>query len=151
MTAKKTLHIYCRANSNATNLMRALRAQELAGMQRANELGYDYKVHVEGEGASKADSTPAVLNQLLEDCKSGKISDVFVTDLDRLTRSAKMLVKLKEKLKSYKVNIHTKYALIGYHFTEEEFLSELEGLISKRKNAIQEYQSTEVNYFLDTL
>ena len=143
MSARSVLHIYCRVSSDVQLQGFSLKAQELAGIEKARQLGFDYKVHVDGGKSAKDEdiSNRPALTELLRLVDAGEISDIWVTELDRLTRSPELHFKLKVKFIRHNVIIHTISAKTDYSDYDQEFMADLKALMSKRENSLKSARS----------
>ena len=121
-----------------------MQAQELAGVQKAQQLGFAYKVYVDGGKSAKDEditNRPA-LTELLSFVDAGEVSDIFVTETDRLTRSPELHFKLKVKFIRHGIIIHTHSgAKIDYADYDSEFMADLKALMSKRENSLKSARS----------
>lgn len=138
-----TLHIYCRVSTEGQLEGHSIEAQEKAGIYRAKSLGLSYQVHYE-RGASAAkdnlDNRP-VLRHLLDLCDEGKVSAIFITELDRLSRSPIAMYYIKQVLIENNVLLYTTGQRIDLRDTDDEFLSDLTALLSRRENTIRSKRS----------
>jgi len=138
-----TLHIYCRVSTEGQLEGHSIEAQEKAGIYRAKSLGMVYQVHYE-RGASAAkdnlDNRP-VLKNLLDLCDEGKVNAIFITELDRLSRSPIGMYYIKQVLIENNILLYTTGQRIDLRDTEDEFLSDLTALLSRRENTIRSKRS----------
>ena len=143
MATKKVLHIYCRVSSDVQLQGYSLQAQELAGIEKAKQLGFDYQLHVDGGKSAKDDditNRPAI-TELIRLVDAGEISHLFVTEADRLTRSPELHFKLKVKFIRHHVLIHTLSGDIDYSDFDQEFMGDLKALLSRRENGLKSARS----------
>ena len=143
MSSRKVLHIYTRVSSDVQLQGYSLQAQELAGIEKAKQLGFDYKVHVDGGKSAKSEdfSNRPALTELLKLVDAGEVSDIFVTETDRLTRSPELHFKLKVKFTRHSIIIHTQSGPIDYTDYDSEFMADIKALMSKRENSLKSARS----------
>lgn len=141
---QNTLIIYCRVSTDIqVEHGHSLMAQEKAGIQKAKNLGMKYEIHVE-KGKSAAhdniDNRP-ILKAILDRCDEGLVSHIFVTELDRLTRSPVVMYYIKKILVDNSILLHTTSQTINLQDEEQEFFSDLTALLSRRENTIKSKRS----------
>lgn len=132
------LHIYCRVSTEIqVETGHSLLAQENAGIVRAKSLGLGYKLHIEkGQSATSDDiefKSRPVLKALLDLCDEGKVSDIFVTEQDRISRSPLATYFIKRVLIVNNINLHTGNQIINLHDPEQSFVADLSSLLAKRE------------------
>ena len=143
MSTPKVLHIYCRVSTDVQLQGFSLQAQGLAGIEKAKQLGFDYRLHVDGGKSAKDEdigNRPA-LTELLALVDTGEVSDIFVTETDRLTRSPELHFKLKVKFTRHNVIIHTNSGSTNFKDFDQEFMSDLRALMAKRENSLKSARS----------
>ena len=141
---KNTLHIYCRVSTEIqVEQGHSLEAQKKAGIQRAKALGMGIEVHLEkGKSATNDDlDNRPVLKKILDDCDDGVVKHIFITELDRLTRSPVTMYFIKKILMDNGVMLHTTSQSINLLDEEQEFFSDLTALLSRRENTIRAKRS----------
>lgn len=97
---KEILHIYTRVSSQfQQDEGTSLDSQKELGIKKSKELGFDYKVWNEGGQSSSKDDlvNRPVLVELLSQIDEGNVKNLFVFNIDRLSRNPKTwgLIKLK--------------------------------------------------------
>ena len=140
----KVLEIYCRVSTDAqVEKGHSLGAQKKLGIAKAESLGMNYKIHEEkGKSAAHDDiENRPILQSLLDSCDEGIVTDIFVTELDRLTRSPIAMFYIKKVLIDNKVLLHTTNQTIDLTNTEDEFVSDLTALLSRRENTLRSKRS----------
>ena len=140
---KKTLHIYCRVNPGAQDKKQVLFTQQYAGKKKAQELGYNYKFLIEESLPASEAFIPPVLNELLENADRGRITDVFITDIDRFTRSPKLMINLANRLHAANVVIHMPRNDRWYD-SDQEFRAEIKRLMATYEATIRKYRQAKV-------
>ncbi|NVJ90317.1 MAG: recombinase family protein [Methylocystaceae bacterium] len=84
------LHIYTRVSTSIQEMEgTSLKSQEELGIQKANDLGFQYKLWNEGGQSSRYEdlNNRPVLRKLLLEIEDGKVEHVFVFNTDRLSRN----------------------------------------------------------------
>ncbi|MGH1457225.1 MAG: recombinase family protein [Alphaproteobacteria bacterium] len=88
---KETLHVYTRVSTQTQQdeAISLVLRQEL-GIQKANELGFEYKVWNEGEASSKYENfvNRPVLLKLISEIDAGNVDHLWVYNNDRLSRNS---------------------------------------------------------------
>jgi len=143
MATKRVLHIYCRVSSDVQVKGHSLEAQKLEGIKKAEQLGFDYQIHTDsGKSAKDEDiSNRPALTELLKLVDAGKVTDIFVTETDRLTRSPELHQKMKVKFMLHNIIIHTVSGSIDFKDYDQEFMADLRALMSKRENSLKSARS----------
>jgi DNA invertase Pin-like site-specific DNA recombinase/RNAse (barnase) inhibitor barstar len=136
---KRILHIYCRVSSEAQVDGFSLESQKKAGIVRANSLGIPYEIHIEAGKSAKYDhiDNRPVLQKIIDDCDEGLLTDIFVTELDRLTRSPVAMHYLKGVFAENRVIVHTTSQSLNFNDDEQEFMSDVVALLSRRENKLR--------------
>eukprot|EP01038_Epipyxis_sp_PR26KG_P004024 gene4024-5757_t len=137
---KHILHIYCRVSTDAqTEHGYSLEAQKKAGIARANSLGFDPKLYTEA-GKSAAydtiDNRP-ILKDMVNQCDDGVIKHIFITELDRLSRSPVAMDYLKKIFKENEIIVHTTSQSLNFNDDDQEFMSDVTALLSQRENKLR--------------
>lgn len=110
----------------------SLRTQEARGVELAKKLGLEYEVFSDAglSGTLSFEKRPA-LNKLLTLVSDGKISVVFVSDLDRLSRGGIIQTTLiKNLLKEKKVKLYDINSEIDLNDINQELLSDIRSLLA---------------------
>ncbi len=143
MNEKKVLHIYCRVSSDVQLQGYSLQAQKLAGIEKSKQLDFTYKLHEDGGKSAKDEdiSNRPALTELLRLVDAGEVSDIFVTETDRLTRSPELHSKLKVKFMRHNIILHTLSGSIDYNNYDQEFMADIKALINKRENSLKSARS----------
>ncbi len=138
-----TLHIYCRVSTEGQLEGHSIEAQTKAGIYKASTLGMDYQIHKELGASAKHDNfdNRPVLKHLLDLCDDGKVGAIFVTEMDRLTRSPIAMYLIKTVLTENEVLLYTTSQRIDLRNEEDEFISDLTALLSRRENSIKSKRS----------
>ena len=114
----------------------SLDAQKQKGIEKAKDLDLDYDIFEEkGQSASseKIEDRP-ILNKLIDLCDKGIYKYVFVTELDRLSRNELVSALIKKIFRDNSVIVYTLNQKIDYSNYEDEFISGLLTLLSRREN-----------------
>ena len=117
----------------------SLDAQEKVGRQLCDRNKWPYKVFTErGQSANKEtlDNRPALEN-ILDLAEDGKIQYLFVTELDRLSRNPITLTYIKKILSDSDVKVITPSQTFDFRDDEDDFLSDLLGILAKRENRLR--------------
>lgn len=143
MNKKTILHIYCRVSSDVQLQGYSLQAQELAGIEKANQLGFDYQLHVDGGKSAKDEdiSNRPSLMELLRLVDAGEVAHIYVTESDRLTRSPELHAKLKVKFMRHNIIIHSVAGETDYNNHDHEFMADIKALLSRRENKVKSDRS----------
>lgn len=134
------LHVYIRvSDEKSVKKDNSLPAQELAGKRKAEQLGMDFKIHIEpGQSAAKDNlNNRPVLRNILDLCDDGEIKHLFVTEFDRLTRSPKTEFEIKLVLQQNDVLLHTTGQTYNFNDEEDDFISGILTLVAKREVKIK--------------
>lgn len=137
------LHIYCRVSTDTQTRGHSMQAQRKLGVECAGRLGLQYEVHEEpgASGAHDDVGNRPILGRLLELCDEGQVKHIFVTELDRLTRSPILQHKIKRIFVDNGCLIHTTSTVIDLNDEEAEFSTDLTALLSRRENTIRAKRS----------
>lgn len=140
-SSQNILHIYCRVSTEiqvATG--HSLLAQENAGITKAKSLGLSHRIHVEKAKSGTSDDVEfknrPVLKALLDLCDEGFVTDIFVTEQDRLSRSPLATFFIKRILIENNINLHTINQTIHLQDPEQSFVADLTSLLAKRERDI---------------
>ena len=117
----------------------SLGAQEKAGIELCKKNGWDYEVFREaGRSADKEtlDNRPQ-LQRLLELADEGRFDCCFATELDRLSRNPVTLAYIKKVFRDNKVKIATLGQTFDLEEEEDDFISDLFGILAKRENRVR--------------
>jgi len=133
------LLIYVRVSSDKQVKGYSLEAQEKSGIAIANQNKWSYEVFVEaGRSAEKEtlEERPA-LTKALELAEEGKVKCCFVTELDRLARNPIALAYIKKVFVDNNVRVVTPGQTFDFRDDEDDFISDLLGLLAKRENRLR--------------
>ena len=89
MSKKETLHIYTRVSStNQSEKGMSLQTQRERGIEVSKQLGMNCNIWNEGGKSSFQDDllNRPILVKLMEGFKDGSVKNIYVTDIDRLSR-----------------------------------------------------------------
>lgn len=114
----------------------SLDAQEKIGRELCERNKWQHKVFTEsGRSAAKEtlDNRPQ-LEAILDLIEDGKIQYLFVTELDRLSRNPITLAYIKKTLSENDVKVVTPSQTFDFRDDEDDFLSDLLGILAKREN-----------------
>lgn len=131
------LAIYCRISRlKEEGKDRSIDDQKQLGIDKAKALKMPYKLYVD-EGISGAgdslEERPAI-TQLLSDVVSEKINAVFVIDESRLSRNPRTKYTITDIFKEYNVITYSHIdGRIDFSNPDDEFISEIKGIIHKRQ------------------
>lgn len=133
---KNTLYIYCRVSSEKQVDKYSLPAQEKLGIKKAKELDFDYKLYVEkGKSAAKdtLENRPEI-NKIIDEIVNGKCKNIYVTELDRLTRNETTNLIFKKYFKQFDVSVYTEKGIVDYSNYESEMLNDIMATLSRFEN-----------------
>lgn len=134
--SNKILHIYTRVSSQEQTKGHSLDVQKQKGIQKAEELGYSYEVFIEeGKSANfeSLDNRPA-LTELIEKCKKGEVTDLWVLDFDRLTRNLRLFIELERIFEEHDIILHTLSATHDLDDPEQRFNTVIHSVFSEFEN-----------------
>ncbi len=137
-SSQNTLDVYCRVSTDIqVEKGHSLLAQENAGKLKAKSLGLNYRIHVEKGKSGASDDLEfknrPVLKALLDFCTEGKVSDIFVTEQDRLSRSPVATFFIKQILLKNNINLHTINQTINLQDPQQSFVADLTALIARQE------------------
>ena len=105
------LHIYTRVSTKTQDEDgTSIDTQTQLGIQKAEELGFDYKVWNEGGASSHHDDllNRPVLTQVMSEVENGNVQNLFVFNNDRLSRNDITQQTIKIALQRKNVILFTK-------------------------------------------
>jgi len=133
------LAIYVRVSSDKQVKGFSLEAQKKSGITIAEQNEWTYEVFEEaGRSAQKEtlEGRPA-LTKILELAEEGKVEYCFVTELDRLARNPATLAYIKKVFTDSNVKVVTPNQTFDFTNDEDDFISDLLGLLAKRENRLR--------------
>lgn len=132
--------IYIRVSQESQALKgHSLDAQEKEGIRICKQNGWSYQVFKEaGRSADKdtLENRPQ-LQKILELADEEKIKYCFVTELDRLSRNPITLAYIKKVFSDNDVKVVTRSQTFDFKDDEDDFISDLLGLLAKRENRLR--------------
>lgn len=133
---QKTLHCYVRVSSQEQISGHSLDVQEKHGKDMAKRLGYKYKIYrEEGKSANYEDTlNRPKLTQLLEECKSGEVTDIFVADIDRLSRSLRLVLSIETIFLEHNITIHTLSNKLDFDDPDQRFHTIIQSVFAEHEN-----------------
>lgn len=141
---KKTMGIYCRvASPIQPEKAISLEMQKKKGIEKAKQLGFEYKLFVEDELSASMDNlnSLSILHELLTACAKEEVSCVFCTDLYRLSRSLIALEHIKAIFVKHNIILHTMESVVDLNDREQEFIAYLLPLLSARESNLKSARS----------
>jgi site-specific DNA recombinase len=117
----------------------SLDAQENIGKEICERNKWTYKIFAErGQSADKEtlDNRPA-LEEILDIAEDKKIQYLFVTELNRLSRSPVTLAYIKKVLSENNVKVVTPSQTFDFQNDEDDFITDLLGILAKRENRVR--------------
>lgn len=138
MKRQSILHIYCRVSTEIqVETGHSLLAQENAGIAKAKAMGFGYRLHIEKGKSGASDDIEfknrPILKSLLDLCDEGSVTDIFVTEQDRLSRSPVATFYIKRILIENNIKLHTITQTIQLEDPEQSFVADLTSLLAKRE------------------
>jgi DNA invertase Pin-like site-specific DNA recombinase len=133
---KKHLHIYTRVSTQRqSEFGYSLDAQKKLGAKKAKELNAEPVYFIERGVSASTDliTNMPMLKKLLDLCDDGQVTDVFVTEWDRLTRNAYSQLYIKRVFRSNNIKLHTPTQIIDLSDDEQEFFTDLYALFAQRE------------------
>lgn len=117
----------------------SLEAQEKEGIRICQQNKWQHEVFREaGRSADKENiENRPVLANILDLAEEGKINYCFVTELDRLSRNPVTMVYIKKVFLDNDVKVVTPNQIFDFKDDEDDFISDLLGLLAKRENKIR--------------
>ncbi|WP_417831839.1 recombinase family protein [Terasakiella sp.] len=138
------LHIYTRVSTLVQETEgTSLRTQEELGIQKAKELGFEYRLWNEGGQSSRyedLDNRP-VLRKLLLEVEDSKVENLFVFNTDRLSRNQKTWGGIRWKLKQNRVRLYTPSGVIDLTSPMDDLIIGILSEISSYDNALRSERS----------
>lgn len=136
--------IYTRV-STATQVEKgySLDAQEKIGVDVCKQRGWAYEVfREEGKSADKegVEHRPE-LKKILDLIEDGEFQYCFITELDRLSRNPATLYVIKKIFSDNDVKAVTTNQIFDFKDDEDDFMSDLLGLLAKRENRLRSKRS----------
>lgn len=133
---QKTLHCYVRVSSQEQISGHSLDVQEQHGKNMAKRLGYKYKIfREEGRSANYEDTlNRPQLTQLLEECKAGKVTDIFVADIDRLSRNLRLVLAIETIFLEHDITIHTLSNTLDFDDPDQRFHTIIQSVFAEHEN-----------------
>jgi len=117
----------------------SLDAQEKTGRELCQRNKWQFRLFAErGKSADKEnlDNRPA-LEEILDLAEDAKIQYLFVTELDRLSRSPVTLAYIKKILHDADVKVVTPSQTFDFRDDEDDFITDLLGILAKRENRLR--------------
>jgi|GEM_PF-1852157 len=133
---QKTLHCYVRVSSQEQISGHSLDVQEQHGKDMAKRLGYKCKIYrEEGRSANHEDTlNRLILTQLLELCKSGEVTDIFVADIDRLSRNLRLVLAIETIFLEHNITIHTLSNILHFDDPDQRFHTIIQSVFAEHEN-----------------
>lgn len=138
------LHIYTRVSSTIQETQgTSLKSQEERGINKANELEFEYKLWNEGGKSSKFEdlNNRPILRKLLLDIEDGRVEHIFVFNTDRLSRNQQTWGGIRWKLKQNHVKLHTPSGVIDLSSSMDDLIIGILSEISQYDNALRSERS----------
>lgn len=134
----ETLHIYTRVSTSTQEEHgTSLETQKEMGIQKAQELGFDYKIWNEG-GASSNDDTldnRPELSKLLNQVQADKIKHLWVYNNDRLSRNKTVSFVVTKLLQEHKVTLYTKSGCFDLGDNVQSFMKDIMDIVAVLDNS----------------
>ena len=132
--------IYVRVSSEKQeNKGLSLEAQKKTGMELTQSKGWTHEVFEDAGISAEPEGIahrPALV-RMLDSIEEGNIQRVFVTEIDRLARNPATLSFIKKVLQDNQVKVVTQNQVFDFEDDEDDFISDLLGLLAKRENRIR--------------
>ena len=151
---KQILHIYTRV-STTSQVERgfSLQNQRDKGIELSKKLKMDYKIWNEGGKSSFGELLDReVLCDLLDGMKNGEVKNLFVYDIDRLSRNKDSWYLILRDLEKYEVSVYTSNGQT-YDLGNEsdELIMGMFSLVSQwdNKQRLRRFKQGKINKFLD--
>jgi len=141
---KETLHIYTRVSTKTQDEDgTSIDTQTALGIQKAEELGFDYKVWNEGGASSHHDDllNRPVLTQLMGEVENGNVQNLFVFNNDRLSRNDITQQTIKIALQRKNVILFTKDGKFDLTNPSDKLFKTLLDGIAEYDNALRAERS----------
>ncbi len=109
MSKKETLHIYTRVSStNQSEKGMSLQTQRERGIEVSKQLGMNCNIWNEGGKSSFQDDllNRPILVKLMEGFKDGSVKNIYVTDIDRLSRKGTSWYIILRDIEQYNINVY---------------------------------------------
>ena len=141
---KETLHIYTRVSTKTQyEDGTSIDTQTALGIQKAEELGFDYKVWNEGAASSHHEDllNRPVLTQLRGEIEDGNVKNLFAFNNDRLSRNDITQQTIKIALQRKDVILFTKDGKFDLTDPSDKFFKTLLDGIAEYDNALRAERS----------
>lgn len=134
----KTLHIYTRVSSAAqAEQGTSLESQRDLGIDKAKQLGFDYKVWDEGGRSSHHDDIAKrpQLNALYLAIKKGDVKHLWIYDQSRLSRNDQVASVFRYECNKNGVSLYTKDGFFDLTSPTDKFLKQLLDAVAEFDNS----------------
>ena len=151
---KQILHIYTRVSTTSqVEKGFSLQNQRDKGIELSKKLKMDYKIWNEGGKSSFGELLDReVLCDLLDGMKNGEVKNLFVYDIDRLSRNKDSWYLILRDLEKYEVSVYTSNGQT-YDLGNEsdELIMGMFSLVSQwdNKQRLRRFKQGKINKFLD--
>ena len=138
------LHIYTRVSTKTQDEDgTSIDTQTQLGIQKAEELGFDYKVWNEGGASSHHDDllNRPVLTQVMSEVENGNVQNLFVFNNDRLSRNDITQQTIKIALQRKNVILFTKDGKFDLNNPSDKLFKTLLDGIAEYDNALRAERS----------
>lgn len=121
----------------------SLQAQRNAGIKKAEELGYEPVFYEERGKSADKDNTlnRPEMNRLLAECEAGRVTDIFVTELDRFTRRVELILEIDKMFQKNRIRIHAASTILDLTDSDSRFYTLLQSLLGERENRVKTERS----------
>ncbi len=155
MSKKEILHIYTRVSTrHQSEKGMSLQNQRDRGIEVSKQLGMDFGIWNEGGKSSYKDDllNRPILMKLMDGFKDGSVKNIYVTDIDRLSRKGTSWYIILRDIEKYNITVYVgrgqKYDLTDY--TDKLMMTMMSG-ISQFDNSqrTQRLHQNKIRKFLD--
>ena len=81
------------------------------------------------------------MNRLLVECEAGKVTDIFVTELDRFTRRVELILEIDKMFQKNRIRIHTASTILDLTDSGSRFYTLLQSLLGDHENLLKTERS----------
>lgn len=134
----KTLHIYTRVSTIVqAEQGTSLDSQRELGIEKAKQLGYEYKVWDEGGRSSHHDDIAQrpQLNALYHAIKKGEVKNLWIYDQSRLSRNDQVASIFRYECNKREVTLYTKDGVFDLSSPTDKFMKQMLDAVAEFDNA----------------
>lgn len=141
---KEDLHCYIRVSSSKQLQGHSIEAQTKAAITYAEVNGMNPIIYEERGKSANNDNTlnRPELQRLLAMCVTGKVKNIYVTEIDRFARKVELIFKVDKLFQEHNIALHANNMKIDFNEPEQKFIAYLGALMGERENGVKTKRST---------